>query len=246
MFRMLGAAVAAVSLSLAGSATGAVIVDFDSLTAGQTYDVGQNLVGGGVKDASDAISVPGVILSGGLFPHGPTSILGPTDPDASGVGGNEVKANGSAIGGRPGLSASYVGDYLSIKLNAKEITSIRFYLQTESSGQHQYTFTTDNDISTMETFYFPLINGSHRLTSFTIQAPTSFTFDDLTIDNVSAVPEPTTWAMMIAGFAGTGAMVRRSRRRLTYVKAPADFPNVPPNEPAFSIPSSHAAALPLR
>ena len=32
-------------------------------------------------------------------------------------------------------------------------------------------------------------------------------------ETVSGVPEPATWAMMIVGFAGTGAMVRRSRRR---------------------------------
>lgn len=30
---------------------------------------------------------------------------------------------------------------------------------------------------------------------------------------VSAVPEPATWAMMIIGFAGTGAMVRKARRQ---------------------------------
>ena len=31
---------------------------------------------------------------------------------------------------------------------------------------------------------------------------------------ISAVPEPTTWAMMITGFAGVGAALRGSRRRL--------------------------------
>jgi hypothetical protein len=41
------------------------------------------------------------------------------------------------------------------------------------------------------------------------------TFDDFTIDNlsfgVSAVPEPSTWAMMILGFAGIGFMAYRRR-----------------------------------
>ena len=36
------------------------------------------------------------------------------------------------------------------------------------------------------------------------------------IDNVSiiSVPEPATWAMMLAGFGGLGAVMRRSRRKL--------------------------------
>lgn len=40
-------------------------------------------------------------------------------------------------------------------------------------------------------------------------------FDNATLDasplSVSAVPEPATWAMMIAGFGGVGAMIRRRR-----------------------------------
>jgi hypothetical protein len=39
------------------------------------------------------------------------------------------------------------------------------------------------------------------------------------LDGVSltAVPEPTTWAMMLLGFGGIGAMIRR--RRQTFVAA---------------------------
>ena len=41
------------------------------------------------------------------------------------------------------------------------------------------------------------------------------TFDNFTIDNlsfgVSAVPEPSTWAMMILGFAGVGFMAYRRK-----------------------------------
>jgi len=41
------------------------------------------------------------------------------------------------------------------------------------------------------------------------------TFDNFTIDNlsfgVSAVPEPSTWAMMILGFAGVGFMTYRRK-----------------------------------
>lgn len=40
-------------------------------------------------------------------------------------------------------------------------------------------------------------------------------FDNLSFGGLSsAVPEPSTWAMLITGFGGVGAMMRRSRRRL--------------------------------
>jgi hypothetical protein len=44
------------------------------------------------------------------------------------------------------------------------------------------------------------------------------TFDNFTIDNlsfgVSAVPEPSTWAMMILGFAGVGFMAYRRKIKM--------------------------------
>ena len=41
----------------------------------------------------------------------------------------------------------------------------------------------------------------------------------LTVAGGANVPEPATWAMMIGGFALTGAMVRRRRERLAYARA---------------------------
>jgi PEP-CTERM motif len=40
----------------------------------------------------------------------------------------------------------------------------------------------------------------------------SHTFTDTAELNVAAVPEPSTWAMMILGFAGIGAMTYRRRK----------------------------------
>ena len=47
-----------------------------------------------------------------------------------------------------------------------------------------------------------------------LEGPNSLSaIDDLTISTASAVPEPATWAMMLVGFGGLGAAMRRSRRR---------------------------------
>jgi PEP-CTERM motif len=37
--------------------------------------------------------------------------------------------------------------------------------------------------------------------------------NEVTVLSVSAVPEPSTWAMMILGFAGIGAMTYRHRKQ---------------------------------
>jgi hypothetical protein len=45
-------------------------------------------------------------------------------------------------------------------------------------------------------------------------------FDDVTFGaNGGAIPEPAAWTMMIAGFAGVGAMIRRGRRGLARADA---------------------------
>jgi hypothetical protein len=43
-------------------------------------------------------------------------------------------------------------------------------------------------------------------------AETQFSFQLSSLTQVAAVPEPSTWAMMILGFAGIGAMAYRRRK----------------------------------
>jgi PEP-CTERM motif len=45
------------------------------------------------------------------------------------------------------------------------------------------------------------------------------TYSISTVSSVSAVPEPSTWAMMILGFAGVGAMAYRRSRKGTILSA---------------------------
>jgi hypothetical protein len=57
---------------------------------------------------------------------------------------------------------------------------------------------------------------SPRRIKFSVSGPTYSI--DLIIDNVSvsaAVPEPSTWAMMLIGFAGLGIMSRKRRIEAT-------------------------------
>jgi hypothetical protein len=62
-----------------------------------------------------------------------------------------------------------------------------------------------------------LTNGLFQIRSDSGQTFTSITLsssaNSFEIDNlaVGGVPEPATWAMMITGFAGMGAMIRRRR-----------------------------------
>jgi hypothetical protein len=47
----------------------------------------------------------------------------------------------------------------------------------------------------------------------------SFEFDNISFGNVGPVPEPSTWAMMLLGFAGIGFVYRRRRSRLAVTAA---------------------------
>ncbi len=43
-----------------------------------------------------------------------------------------------------------------------------------------------------------------------------FELDNITVGNTGAVPEPASWALMILGFGGIGALLRSSRRKAVY------------------------------
>lgn len=63
-------------------------------------------------------------------------------------------------------------------------------------------------------------SASTELNFFGANKGGNFYVDDVSVRKVlSAVPEPSTWAMMIMGFGAVGAMTRRSRR--TQSSAPA-------------------------
>lgn len=135
------------------------------------------------------------------------------------VGGNSVDLNGNFQGGISQTfdlaAGSYVlGFYLSGNPDgAPETKSIR--VSVGSSSNPAVT-------------YFTTLNGNHTLNyaphtlSFTSDGVSPITLSFLSNDagayggviggvTISAVPEPSTWVMMIAGFAGLGFMSYRRR-----------------------------------
>lgn len=79
-----------------------------------------------------------------------------------------------------------------------------FFL-VQGSGDFEYMLFTKTIFATA---------ASTELNFFGASKAGNFYVDDVSVRKVltSAVPEPATWAMMILGFGGAGAMVRRSRR----------------------------------
>jgi len=58
-----------------------------------------------------------------------------------------------------------------------------------------------------------LATGSSSTIAFTFRDPQSFWLLDNVTVSVAAVPEPSTWAMMILGFAGVGFMAYRRKSK---------------------------------
>ena len=75
----------------------------------------------------------------------------------------------------------------------------------DDAGLHITTLPIDNQFG-LQTFVFNLSG----LTSFSIGGSgTDFQLDNVDVDGVTAVPEPTTHALLIAGLAAIGVMARR-------------------------------------
>lgn len=66
-------------------------------------------------------------------------------------------------------------------------------------------------------FHSPFVGGAgpYSVTArYTITAPTQSSTGSLATISIAAVPEPGTWALMIMGFGGAGAMIRSRRKAM--------------------------------
>lgn len=101
------------------------------------------------------------------------------------------------------------------------VNAIGLDLMTILSGAGEVEVAVDGVIHRVSTANRPTrtffgLTSDTAFSSFTITSRGGLgLFDNLSFGGLSsAVPEPSTWAMLITGFGGVGAMMRRSRRRL--------------------------------
>jgi hypothetical protein len=132
------------------------------------------------------------------------------------IGGNSVDLNGNSQGG---ISQTFfasagvytVGFYLSGNPDGQPSTKTIDVSLSPFAGTFTYAATIDSNHALsydFHTFDFTSIGGSYTL-SFVSDDPGAFggVVGGVTVSD--AVPEPSTWAMLIFGFAGIGFMAYR-------------------------------------
>lgn len=97
-------------------------------------------------------------------------------------------------------------------LNAGAANSGRFRFTFADNTQKSFNFVTDSNVG-LQTLVFDVKNVTGML--FYADVGENIQVDNIRLTgNVAAVPEPATWAMMIMGFGGIGATLRRRRTAL--------------------------------
>lgn len=189
----LAAMCAAGMMGLAGQAAAAV-VDFQDLAPGLTF---------------------GHVPTGGLrvfsYPAG-FDVIDAGDPAATGTSGHEAL---SVLSDNPANSYSLIiagsAFYRSIDLNGAAGETLTLQFGNDMFG----SVVLDNDLSTFQTFVIPTALPFIALVIGSTSG--AFTVDNIVYDRPAEwgpVPEPATWAMMLAGFGLAGAGLRRRRMRL--------------------------------
>jgi hypothetical protein len=98
-----------------------------------------------------------------------------------------------------------------------QVTAVAFEFGEMNGTAHPFNITLGDGSSftltgNEENFAFFGVVSETAFSSLTISARNNPVIDDLAFGNgVSAVPEPSTWAMMILGFAGLGFMAYRRK-----------------------------------
>lgn len=230
------AAASAVALAFAATSANAAIV-VSGAVANQLFTTSEGVI----LDDFDAINSPLTTFTGNVV--GPFVEDGDGDHDVSGTAPPPYTGITSITVCCQGPN-TYEGDptkYASVQANGTStysiapgfhLTTFNFYMGSPDS----YNRVTFNYVGGSQVFNGDQIWGGNgvvgngdrtkgfrvyydfngaKVTSITFQSleKDAFEFDGLA-GNIAAIPEPGTWALMIMGFGGAGAMLRRRRATL--------------------------------
>lgn len=205
-------AAAALAFGMSSAASAAIVVT--------TYE--GTIVGG--QDVAGLLGTPGMDLTG--LAYAASFTIDTSVNRTTGVDGNgpfdEVVSNGL---GSPFVSATFTVGSTTLNLPAPDAigAAARDGLQFlhNTLGQYSYTFNfiSPDAPALLDTPFSAAGNGNSFGSVYLYTA--SFAdldfYADTTIEQVSSrvvsasVPEPSTWALMILGFMGAGAALRRPR-----------------------------------
>jgi len=170
------------------------------------------------SDASTAVIAPGVTFSG-----------------TSGVQNNAAPW-GFPPAPAPGTNAAFIQSYNgqssspgTISFDLSSLIAGQTYTLTFSQVARPYQgvdpFTVSYGATSFGTFT-PTLNWTQVTETFVAQAATPLVFAGTILDgdhssgidniSISAVPEPSTWAMMILGFLGVGLAAHRRKKRFAF------------------------------
>lgn len=225
MRTLFAASAAVLSLSAASSANAAIVVD--SLVANDLY--GTTLAAHGQTMLENFDSVISGLFVGNVITTTPNPINGSAPPPVT--GGTVVVGASSPVDPTPYASVQAGGTSTFSAAPGFYLTGFSFYMGSPDTF-NKVTFNSANgatqvlsgteiwggtpagngDRSVGYRVYYDF--GSAKISSITFQSSNdAFEFDGLA-GTLTAVPEPGTWALMIMGFGGAGAMIRRRKAAL--------------------------------
>jgi len=207
------------------AAAAAAILTFSATSADAAVYMGFEQNGGGITTVDTDAAI---VAFAGAFGNFEVNVFSGTDgvyPQLLGTSGHARNLGGGDAGtldvyvtvdGLTGAAPAFFSSFASNVLPTGWTLQLRTYADA-SNGLYGGTLLSDHTFGTIGTFQDdvagPAFGGPYSVTArYTITAPTNGEM----LGNVSlaAVPEPGTWALMIMGFGGAGAMLRSRRKAL--------------------------------
>lgn len=139
----------------------------------------------------------------------------------TGVDSTSHSGSDAAFFGQVGATGSLSQTLSTV---AGQVYTISFWLQDNGGTPSSFNASFGGDALTSlsntpafgYTFYTYSVSASSNSTllSFTFrQDPSFFHLDDVSVEEVSSVPEPATWAMMVLGMGAIGVSLRHRKTR---------------------------------